>query len=58
MQSNYEKQRSVFRANPSNASAGDYMSALREMEAEGDIDDDEWLDGLAEINDYLCKGER
>lgn len=45
----------AFHDNPSNETAGTFMAAAMECEAEGDIDDDTWLNCLAEIRDYLKK---
>jgi hypothetical protein len=39
--------------NPSNLTCGLYMEALCEAEAEGLIDDDEWLNGLCAIREWL-----
>jgi hypothetical protein len=43
----------AFYDTPSNITAGAYMEAAREGESEGDLSDDEWLNALAEINDFL-----
>lgn len=42
-----------FLTDPTNDTAGEFMACLMEAEAEGTIDDDEWLDGLASIRNYL-----
>ena len=42
-----------FRAYPSMRSAGIYMDMLILYEQDDMIEDDTWLDGLAELRDYL-----
>ena len=49
----FTKARDAFEAWPSNAAAAAFMKALMEREAEGDISDDTWLNGLAAILEYL-----
>ena len=43
----------TFRAYPSMRSAGIYMDMLILYEQDDMIEDDTWLDGLAEVRDYL-----
>lgn len=42
-----------FLEKPSNTTAGAFMAALMDAEVDGEIDDDDWLDGLSMIRDYL-----
>lgn len=48
-----ERAREAFEGMPTTVTAGIFMAALMEAEAEGAISDDEWLDGLASIRDFL-----
>lgn len=48
--------RAAFRANPSNETAGRYLQAVLEDEANDINEDDELFDALAEIREYLLHG--
>lgn len=48
--------RADFVAEPSNNTCVLFLSKLREAEEEGNIDDDEFHNGLAEVEAYLWKG--
>lgn len=47
----------AFIAKPSNASAGHFMSVLMNCESEGLVGDDEWMDGLVYVRDFLLDGD-
>jgi hypothetical protein len=42
-----------FPAEPTPATVGNYLAALMDAESEGYLDDDDWLDGLAAVRDWL-----
>lgn len=46
----------AFRASPSQQTAAMYLSVLREAEEIGLIDDDEFHNGLSDVESYLWKG--
>lgn len=47
----------AFRIKPCNKSAADFLRALLDEEAEGKISGDLFLDGLAELHEYLSQKE-
>jgi hypothetical protein len=51
--STLDEAKEAFIDNPTNATAGAFMTALMEAESEGELGDDEWLNGLASVRDYL-----
>lgn len=48
--------KSAFTWNPNQATAAMFLSVLREAEEIGLIDDDEFHNGLGEVEHYLWKG--
>lgn len=49
----FDEAQEAFQQTPNNQTAGAYLASAMEAENEGDLDDDEWLNALAEIRDYL-----
>lgn len=50
--------RAAFETSPQPATAALYFSHLREAEECGNIDDDEWLNGLADLEAYLWRAAK
>jgi hypothetical protein len=48
--------RNSFKADPQPATAAQFLSVLRECEETGEIDDDTFHNGLADIETYLWSG--
>ncbi|MEQ1950883.1 hypothetical protein [Mesorhizobium sp. CN2-181] len=52
----FKEAQQAFENAPYNQTAGAYLAAAMQYEADGMIGDDTWLNALAEIRDYLLKG--
>jgi hypothetical protein len=48
-----DEAREAFRENPSNPTAGDYLATAVEYASDDMMGDDEWIDAIAEVIDYL-----